>query len=226
MENKRIFSVLRSGGDFAVKHVQAMHRQLGKWAPGTPFVCLSDVEVPGVPCIPLKYDWPGWWAKMALFDPEIKGDILCTDLDNVILGPLDDILSVTEYTTQRGQSNALAYYPEAVRAAIWAEWIKDPAGHMERFEQHKSAVRHRFGDGGYIATFFTAKQCWEELFPGQVMNIVEKLEGHRAPTTGPWRAREWPLRIKDIPKDTRVFLCYQPWRPWLLPVFKLMKLYD
>ena len=222
---KRVLTVLRSGGEFQPSHVQALQRQAARWAPKAKFVCLSDVEVPGVERIPLKYDWPGWFSKMELFRPDIAGDFLCTDLDNVFLGPLDDILSVTEYTTQRGQSNALAYYTEAVRAQIWAEWIKDPQGHMYRFDQCRSELKHRFGDGGYIASVVESKQCWEDLFPDQVLNIslyapVLKL------ASAPWRRSLWPMRIKVIPAETRVFLCYRPWRPWLLPVFKLLKLYD
>ena len=222
---KRVLAVLRSGGEFQPKHVQALQRQAARWAPTAKFACLSDVDVPGVERIPLKHDWPGWWSKMALFDPAIEGDIFCTDLDNVFLGPLDDILSVTEYTTQRGQSNALAFYPAAVRAKIWEEWMRDPAGHMHRFAPENAEVKHRFGDGGFIASVVTSEQCWEDLFPGQVMNIVLLKDSTRT-KIGPWRANEWPLRAKNIPADTRVFLCYQPWRPWLLPVFKLMRLYD
>jgi hypothetical protein len=221
---KRIFTVLRSGGDFRPEHVRALHRQAQHQALGVPFTCLSDVPIEGVNCIPLKYDWPGWFAKMELFRPDIAGDFLCTDLDNVFLGPLGDILSVTEYTTQRGQSNALAFYPEAIRRQIWAEWIKDPQGHMYRFDQCRSELRHRFGDGGYIASVVTADQCWEDLFPDQVMNIVEFAPALKL-ASAPWRRSLWPMRIQDIPEETRVFLCYRPWRPWLLPVFQLMGLY-
>ena len=224
IEQKRVLTVLRSGGEFQPSHVQALQRQVARWAPAAKFLCLSDVDVPGVECIRLKYNWPGWFAKMELFRQDIPGDFLATDLDNVLLGPLDDILSVTEYTTQKGQSNALAFYPAATRAAIWKEWIRDPEGHMYRFDQCRSELKHRFGDGGYIASIVTSEQCWEELFPGQVLNIslyapVLKL------ASAPWRRSMWPLRIKDIPKETRVFLCYRPWRPWLLPVFKLLNLY-
>lgn len=54
------------------------------------FVCLSNIDVP---CerIPLKRGWPGWWAKMELFDPHngLEGRILYLDLDVVITGRLE-----------------------------------------------------------------------------------------------------------------------------------------
>jgi hypothetical protein len=224
-EGRRVVAVLRSGGEFQPRHAQALQRQAARWAPEARFECLSDVEVPGVPRIPSRYNWPGWWSKMELFRPDIEGDLLCTDLDNVFLGPLSDILSVTAYTTQRGQSNALAFYPAATRAKIWAEWIRDPAGHMHRFARENAEVKHRFGDGGFIASVVTAEQCWEELFPGQVFNIA-LLAPQLKMASAPWRRSLWPLRVADIPQETRVFLCYQPWRPWTLPVFKLMGLYE
>lgn len=180
--------------------------------------------MPGVECLPLQYDRPGWWCKLEAFRPGIRGDFLLTDLDNVFLGPLDDILSVSKYTTQLGESNALAYYPEAVRAMIWEEWIRDPQEHMNYWDPLKTPVRNQFGDGGFIKSLVHAKQHWETLFPGQVTNIVEFLPALRA-CSAPWSMKRWPMLLRDIPKNTRVFLCYRPWRPWTLPIFKLMGLY-
>ena len=85
--------VLKSGGYYAADwvarlqgavetHLQAPHR----------FVCLSDVPVP---CerIALQTDWPGWWAKIELFRAGLfRGPVLYFDLDNVIVGPLDDMI--------------------------------------------------------------------------------------------------------------------------------------
>lgn len=218
MEGRRIIAVLRSAGEFAPRHVRAMQRQLARWAPTARFTCLSDVAIPGVECIQLNDKWPDWWCKMALFRPEIRGGFLCTDLDNVFLGPLDDILAVDKYTTQIGESNALAYYPEEVRAAVWAEWVKDPEGHMRKWHPETTPNKGQFGDGGFVKSLMSAEQHWEELLPGQVLNLV-KLRTPRHPHTT-WAMPTWPLKIRDVPKDTRVLLCYRPWRPWTLPAFQ------
>lgn len=152
---------------------------------------------------------------MELFRPDIRGDFFCTDLDNVFLGPLDDVLSVDKYTNQRGQSNALAYYPEDMRAAVWDEWMRGTAGHMHRFDPRYSVNPQSFGDGGFIASLVHADQHWEDLFPGQVLNIAELRIN--AP---------WPFRPLDVPECTRVLLCHRPHRPWLIPSLRRLRLYD
>ena len=61
-------TVLRSGGEYGPRHVQWLARQI----PG--LVCLSDRKVEGVETIPLRHDWPGWWAKMEMFSDVIDED--------------------------------------------------------------------------------------------------------------------------------------------------------
>ncbi len=75
-----VVCVLRAGRDFAPRHVQWLAAQV----PG--LVCLSDQAVPGVRTIALRSSWPGWWAKLEAFDPElVPGDVLLMDLDTVVL---------------------------------------------------------------------------------------------------------------------------------------------
>lgn len=214
---KRVFTVLRSGGDFQPRHVQGLQRQLAKWAPSAKLICMSDVDVSGVECIPLKYDYPGWWAKLELMRPDIPGDFLFTDLDNVILGPLDDMLAVEEYTTQVGECNAWAYYTEEAREEIWLNWRGHECGIMHDFDPRYCTEKNSFGDGGFIKSLIYARRHWEEMFPGQVTNLASLKSPMRL--NGPWTTN-WPLRVKDIPKDTRVLLCWRPWRPWVLPAFR------
>lgn len=62
------------------------------------FVVISDnlAEIPGAEIIrtPMTNDLPGWWAKMLLLSPEIrgKGDLAYIDLDTVVCGPLGVLL--------------------------------------------------------------------------------------------------------------------------------------
>ncbi|EBO6079914.1 hypothetical protein GAL64_22910, partial [Salmonella enterica subsp. enterica serovar Enteritidis] len=61
-----IVSVLRQSKDFTTKHAQWLHKQLK----GYDSVCLTDaLKIKGVNTAPLLYDWPGWWAKLELFNP-------------------------------------------------------------------------------------------------------------------------------------------------------------
>jgi hypothetical protein len=172
-----------------------MQRQVAEHAPGVDFICLSDIPVPGVDCIPLEYDWPGWWSKLEVFRPDLHGDLLFTDLDNVILGDLTNILTVRDhYVCQRRGWTALMYIPERLRAAVWEEWIRDPAGHMETW-QFNDGVRDGwgdYGDAGFISAQLDHTSAfgteggdalyWEDLLPGQVVNIAEILGRNRRAT--------------------------------------------
>jgi hypothetical protein len=53
----------------------SLHSQVARYLPGIRFVCLADTPVT---CErwPLLDDWPGWWAKMELFRPDIEGAAL------------------------------------------------------------------------------------------------------------------------------------------------------
>jgi hypothetical protein len=57
------------------------------------FVCLSNVGVSGVDTIPLATGWPGWWAKVEMFNPALNlGErVLYLDLDVFITGDLTPI---------------------------------------------------------------------------------------------------------------------------------------
>lgn len=56
------------------------------------FTCFTNLdEIAGVDTIPLSRDWPGWWSKLCLFDPELQlpGRTIYFDLDTLITGYLD-----------------------------------------------------------------------------------------------------------------------------------------
>ena len=57
------------------------------------FKCLSDHNIEGVHTVLTPVDWPGWWQKLYLFKLATKGKHLYFDLDVVITGPIDDLVS-------------------------------------------------------------------------------------------------------------------------------------
>lgn len=59
------------------------------------FVCLSDRAIPNIDCYLTPVNWPGWWQKLYLFEAakDIGGHHLYFDLDVVISGPLDSLVS-------------------------------------------------------------------------------------------------------------------------------------
>lgn len=70
-----------SGGSYKPEHVERLRKQLiGKINQPYNFVCLDDSP------------WPGYWAKISLFEPgRFKGRVLYIDLDVDIVNNLDEI---------------------------------------------------------------------------------------------------------------------------------------
>lgn len=56
------------------------------------FRCLSDRARDGIDCFVPSETWPGWWSKLLLFR-YAAGQVLYLDLDVVVTGELDSLLS-------------------------------------------------------------------------------------------------------------------------------------
>lgn len=206
MEKRRVLTVLRSGGEFRPEHVQALHRQIERHAPGAEFQCLSDVEIPGIDCIPLKHDWPGWWAKIELFRADLGGEFLYTDLDNVVLGPLDQFFP-GKYTTQEGGWNALMYVPAGGFPEVYEEFKHAPGEHIA-LNGPNGVQKKAFGDAGFVAARVRGEH-WEDVVPGRVANICAV------------RGRRWPNHRIRLKPEMRVLLCSNMYgRPWQFPEFR------
>lgn len=157
-----ILTVLRSGGEYKAEHAQRLARQVDG------LMVLSDVDVPGVPRIPMTNRWPGWWSKMEIFDPEIPGDVLYMDLDTTVVGEIDD-LRETGRTTMLADfyyperlASGFMYLTEADRAKVWSQWVESPGRHMARHRQG--------GDQSFIASVLTDALRWQDTHPGRVVS--------------------------------------------------------
>jgi len=172
MNKPTVACVLRSGGEYHPWHVAWLHSQVARRLPGLRFVCLSDVPVT---CerLPLLYGWPGWWSKVELFRPEIKGDTLFFDLDTVIVGDLSTVASVGRTTLLSDMGNAdliarkaanssVMYLTESDRAQVWERWIADPNGHMARYGE--------LGDQAMIGEVLYECDRWQDVLPGALLS--------------------------------------------------------
>ena len=198
--------VLRSGGDYGPEHVERLARQAGRHHPEAPFVCLSDMEVPGIRCLPLLFDWPGWWAKMELFRPDLLlGDMLYLDLDSSIVGPLDDMLGFGRLAIMRdvyrpgGLQSSVMYLPEAERAAVWRAWIAAPDRWMREFR--------RGGDQAFLERPWRGHaRRWQDDLPGQVVSYkVHVRKAHR---------RDREFGDGTVPEGARLVAFHGRPRPW------------
>lgn len=191
--------------EFQPVHVQALAKQLEKWAPFSTFECLTDVDVPGVKCIPLVHDWPGWWAKMEVFAPRMTGDFLFMDLDTIITGSLEDIEQTSKLTMLRdfyrdgkklkeGLGGGLMYLTEESRAEPWNYFSKHPTSYMQTY---------RRGEQHLLETYYlrTADR-WQDVLPGQVIS---------------WKVH--CAALNRVPENARAVCFHGQPRPWIVPQF-------
>lgn len=216
----KIVTVLRQSKEYQPLQVQVLHRQAQKYAPWADFLCLSDVPVPDVPTAPLKTKWPGWWSKMELFDPELKGDFLFVDLDTVFVGDLEDVLTVGKltvigdfYREHLGATSAvqsgLMWLPWEDRAEVWEYFMRDPEWNM------KSCLRRDGTDAGdqmLLEHLWLKKAArWQVELPGQVISYkrhcCRSILGQG-------------LVYKGVPETARVICFHGRPRPWTCPHFE------
>jgi hypothetical protein len=217
-----VVTVLRSGAEFGPEHVQAMQRQVRKYSPpDTKYLCISDVPVAGVEVIPMKYHWPNWWCKLELFRPDLDlGDFIFTDLDNIVVGRLDDILKTDDFMLQWGGWTALMCLPQKMRHEVWRPFIADPEKHMKTFARENRPVVNgigNYGDAGFISSqaLRNGTRYWEIAYPDQVVNIAY----FKAP---------WPFRVRvseQLMGETRIIMAGQPNRPWRMHDGKMRAAY-
>lgn len=159
---------------------------------------MSDIDVRGVECVPLICNWPGWWSKLELFAPDIQGDLLYMDLDTVITGSLDSVLSVgrdvilRDFNRSDEVQSSLMYLTAERRAAVYAAFCKNPQQHMVDMIQR--------GDQGFLEPFYFDAARWQDILPGQV--------------------NSWKLGGRRIAPDQRIVIFHGKPRPWAVEQFK------
>jgi len=193
-----IVTVLRSGGDFKVEHVEALRDECRRYASATKFICLSDrPSVPGYQ--PLENEWPNWWSKIEAF--KIPGPVVYMDLDTVAVGSLLSILKVPEtggesFTVLRdfnpGQrqmgSGLMAWTGDM--SALYQQFKAHPRFHMERNRSPRW-----WGDQGFIERATERRTYWQDKVPGQVVS---------------WKKH----CTESVPLEARVVCFHGLPRPW------------
>lgn len=173
------------------------------------FVCLSDVEIPGVEVIPLENDLPGWWSKLELFRAFTDEPVFYLDLDTVIVGSITAMvdhphtftvlrnLSASNPRTDRIGSGLMAW--EGDYSHVYRAFMADPSRHMRECMTPK-----RWGDQGFIAAHVPDRHYWQDLLPGAVVSY--KFDLRRGAPRTPNRIvcfhgepRPWQVRAAWIP---------------------------
>lgn len=186
------------------EHVAAMAEGVTRHLPGVPMVCLSDVAVP---CerIALQHGWPGWFAKMELFAPHVKGDLLYLDLDSVVAGSLADLAALdrltllSDFYRPEMANTGVMVLPEKDRAEVWDAWTTDPDNWMRRAGP--------YGDGFVLRETVGAKAARiQDAVPGQVVSY----KAHVRKSTGRW----FEKGNGTVPDGARLVCFHGQPRPW------------
>lgn len=128
--------VVRQGDKYGPECVDILRRQAKHFCDMDTLV-LGDGEDAD---IPLLYDFPGWWAKLELFRPDIPKPFIYIDLDSFILGDITPLLGETMICREwhpnikgcgKVQSSLIAI--NEYREDIWQSFIEAPDMWMNRF---------------------------------------------------------------------------------------------
>ena len=208
-----IVACVKTGNMYGPEYVNKLYAMVARNLPdGMPgrFVCFTDDAdglLPQVETRPIMGEGlEGWWAKLWLFSDEAfeLGDrIVYLDLDTVIIGPLDDIVSYD------GPFAALRdfYRPEALQSSVMS-W---ESGYMtdiwDRWEEAGRPIIDG-GDQEWIRRvvmdfphFDRRVDFWQDLFLGVFCSY--KRDCHPYPPTA--------ARVVVFHGEPRPHNCGQPW---------------
>lgn len=146
LQKRTIVLVLKSSKSFSYRDVELIVRHIhGRWESfdRPRIICLWDkasehYDLGNMEMIPLTNDYPGTWARMQLYSPEMEQyrPFLYIDLDMAVIKSLEQIFSLIEDPTkfitledfwQPGQmATALVWFPAKSEkvAKVWQEWQK------------------------------------------------------------------------------------------------------
>ena len=211
MTSPTVACVLRASRDFRPSAVVRLFEDVREhWTGPLDFMCLTDTPInhEGVREVELRHAWPGYWSKLNLFDPSVKGDLLYFDLDVMIVGSLADFQETRWLTMLRalvprrcsGVNSSIMALPAEARAPIWKAFRKDPERLM-RAHAWGGRGPYAFGDQGFLERTWKAGRwpvaLWQAQCPGQVESFKESVRRRGA-----------------VGANTRVVYFHGKPRPW------------
>jgi hypothetical protein len=215
MEDFNFLTVLRTGGEYAEKHVEWLQRQVK-----IPILCLTDSKqlMKNVTSIPLKYNWPSWWCKMEMFRPDVleRKNILYADLDTVFLDGIPEHYKTLDKTVVLADISKPR--PDRPPKPIMNSGLMFLTGYEDRniwghFKPNAQDVMPKFvgaGDQGYIDTFLRPAARWQTLYPDEIKSYKTHIQGNGL------SGKERVIVFHGQPRPWDPKLSYNKWIPTLL----------
>jgi hypothetical protein len=196
----KIFTVLKTGGEFTPEHVYAIRDMCDEFISKHKykFCCLTDLPFMNCETFKLKNNWDSWWSKIELF--KYAGPILYFDLDIIITNTIDEIIekikshnfcSLKDQSPHRiGQINSSIMYWNSDLSSIYNYFSNNAIPIMNKYKKS--------GDQAYITSQINNIQYIQELLPGDVVSFKQNIDNGR---------------LFDKSKHKIVFFHGKP-RPW------------
>jgi hypothetical protein len=157
----KVLCVLRSGGDYNAEYVYRLKAGVDANLTGHQFICLSDVDVPGVDRIPLLHDWQGWWSKIELF--RVTGPALYFDLDTIIT---KNITALADAAKQYPMIMLRDFSRDTPASGVMA-WSGNMSKIYSDYKHDSNYPGH--GDQGYIGSM-VKPVYWQNILPGAMVS--------------------------------------------------------
>ncbi|MBT0727798.1 hypothetical protein [Rosenbergiella australiborealis] len=199
----KIVTVLRSGGDYDENHVRWIHRQLPD---NYEKICLTDLDIPDIKTIKLRTNFPGWWSKIELFNPDlIDDDIFYIDLDVVVVGDITELteqrelMMLEDFFSQEMYNSAMMFIPHNEKMKVWKTFNKYPEQFMTRYKKG--------GDQEFISRILPHAKNWQHLFPGKICSYKKHVVK---------KSKKYSLSVGNgkLPDDIRIVFFHGKPRPW------------
>lgn len=174
-ENVAVVCVLKSGGDFTVDYVKRLRNMVERNTTiPHDFICFTDmnVELDGCVTIPLQNNFPGYWSKIEMFRPKVikSKRIIYFDLDTVILGNIDDILSISHDFMALKPWNR-SNFSQGMFASGMMSWKNDGTySYIYKQFQKRTINEYTAGDQQYMSRAIASRggnvKFWQQSIKG------------------------------------------------------------
>jgi len=205
---------------YGPEHVQWLQAQFQEKASMMGrFVCLSDIDVPGVETIPLQDDLPGWWSKMELF--RVFRRVAYVDLDTVIIGDPSRYLFQNEKRFMVSTGIHILRYG-AINTSLMA-WDGDYRWVYDRFMQDPRKVMESYvtqchwGDQGFLKDVGRNRihfVRFQYKYPGCILNYKRDFLTPRPTKSGSIGVWGQVPLMKDWQRQPRVVFFNGAGKPW------------